>query len=206
MQSLIKREPKARELVWIARFSNACVLIIALWIMIHLQSIQAAWHITLLFGSGLGSVLVLRWLWYRINLWSEISAAVVSLILAPLLLWLYPSMHEGLSMLILATVSTVVVVIVTLVTPCEPKKTLKAFYDRVRPPGFWKAISQDNTSSLRFWRALFALFLAATTVFSLLIGSGMLFTNALLQIDSATPYLLLGIGIVLVPFWKRLGC
>ena len=38
---------------------------------------------SLLFGAGMGSVLVMRWLWERINLHSELAAMAISLDLAP---------------------------------------------------------------------------------------------------------------------------
>jgi Na+/proline symporter len=84
---LLNREPSAREQVVIAHLSYVVILIIALIIMISLGSIQTAWYVTLLFGAGTGAVLVLRWLWERINIFSEISAIVVSLIAAPIFLF-----------------------------------------------------------------------------------------------------------------------
>ena len=84
---LLKRKPKDKELVLVARLSNVLILLIAMVIMANLGSIQTAWFISLLFGAGMGSVLVLRWLWERINLYSELTAMVVSLITAPLLLY-----------------------------------------------------------------------------------------------------------------------
>jgi solute:Na+ symporter, SSS family len=56
------------------------ILAIALTVMTQLDSIQAAWFISLLFGAGMGSVLILRWLWERINLYSELAAISASLI------------------------------------------------------------------------------------------------------------------------------
>ena len=53
---------------------------IALIIMVNLDSIQTARFISLLFGAGMGSVLVLSWFWERINLFSEITAIVASLV------------------------------------------------------------------------------------------------------------------------------
>jgi len=70
----MKRQPKSRELVLVARVSNIVILIAALIIMINLGSIQATWFISLVFGAGIGGVLMLRWLWSRINLYSEITA------------------------------------------------------------------------------------------------------------------------------------
>src|SRR5690606_29828099 len=82
----LRREPGGRELVMVARLSNVVVIVLALSLVPALESIAQAWKISLLFGAGVGSVLVLRWLWERINLWSELAAMAVSLALAPWLL------------------------------------------------------------------------------------------------------------------------
>src|SRR5690606_32530787 len=84
---LRRREPTGRELVWVARAANLAILAVAFAIATRIGSIQAAWHVSLLFGAGIGAVLILRWLWERINLWSEFAAIAASLVLAPCLLF-----------------------------------------------------------------------------------------------------------------------
>jgi len=84
---VLKRKASGRELVLVARRSNVLILVLAMIVMANLGSIQTACFIPLLFGTGMGSVLVLRWLWERINLYSELTAMAVSMITAPLLLY-----------------------------------------------------------------------------------------------------------------------
>jgi hypothetical protein len=71
---------------WSRGCPDLLILAIALVIMANLGSIQTAWFLSLLFGAGMGSVLVLRWLWERINLWSELAAMATSLSWRPMLL------------------------------------------------------------------------------------------------------------------------
>ena len=138
----LKREPKNRELVLVARLSSVIILIIALIIMANLGSIQTTWFISLLFGAGIGSVLVMRWLWERINLHSELAAMAISLVLAPILLvatnagWIRD--EEWIRLSLMALFSTVAAVTVTYFTPRTDVKVLKAFYKRVNPVGFWR--------------------------------------------------------------------
>jgi Na+/proline symporter len=66
-------EPSGRSLVWVARLSNVLILAIALAVMARLDSIKLAWELSLLLGAGVGVVLVLRWLWWRITAWRSRS-------------------------------------------------------------------------------------------------------------------------------------
>ncbi|MEJ2636964.1 MAG: Na+:solute symporter [Calditrichia bacterium] len=119
----LNRKPKNRELVLVARLSNLFILIIALTIMANLGSIQTAWFISLLFGAGMGSVLVLRWLWERINLFSELAAMATSLIVAPILL--VATDQEWLRLAGMAGASTFVTILVTYLTPPTNEEILK---------------------------------------------------------------------------------
>lgn len=83
---MLKKKPTSKELVWVARLSNILILFVALIIMFNLGSIQNAWKISLLFGAGMGGVLVLRWLWEKITIYSEIAAIITSVIFAPVIL------------------------------------------------------------------------------------------------------------------------
>ncbi|PCC68874.1 Na+/proline symporter [Nannocystis exedens] len=134
-EALRKRKPSGRELVWVARLANVALLLVALILAARIGSIQAAWHVSLLFGAGIGAVLILRWLWERINLWCEFAAIAVSLVLAPALLAGSDDAHWRLA--VMAAASTAVTTIVALCTsPGDPAARL-AFYRRARPLGFW---------------------------------------------------------------------
>ena len=135
----LRRTPTPRELVVVARLSNLLVLGIALVVMVHLGSIQTAWFISLLFGAGMGSVLVLRWLWERINLYSELAAMTASLVTAPLLLYTLGTdpEQEWIRLGLMALVTTSAAVVAALLAPPTSDATLKDFYMRVRPVGWW---------------------------------------------------------------------
>jgi solute:Na+ symporter, SSS family len=86
-ESILKVKPDPRSLVWVARLSNILVLIISIYVMTHLVSIQRAWQVSLMLGAGMGIPLLLRWLWWRMNSWAEIAAIAASLIGAPFALF-----------------------------------------------------------------------------------------------------------------------
>lgn len=129
------RKPSGRELVWVARAANVALVIVALTLAARIGSLQAAWHVSLLFGAGIGAVLILRWLWERVNLWSEFAAIAASVALAPILLVWFDETHERLAAMAIA--STLLTVVVTLCSPRTDSRVLAEFYRRVRPPGFW---------------------------------------------------------------------
>ena len=197
------REANQWELVRVARLATIILFIIALAIMVNLGSIQTAWQISLLFGAGMGAVLVLRWIWERVNLWCEIGSILVSIILAPILMWTVDADWQRL--LIMALVSTGVVIAAALLMPGTEPARLMAFYDRVRPPGWWANTARglnlaSRASHYDFRRDIVAMLAAATSVYTWLAGLALL----LLQIGSpmlATGLLLL--GTVAVPLWWR---
>jgi Na+/proline symporter len=204
-RGLLRREPSSREQVLVARLSNLVILGIALGIMTRLGSIQTAWYVTLLFGAGTGGVLVLRWLWERANLFSELTAIAVSLVLAPVILLTIDA--EWLRLLLMASLSTAAVVAVTLLTPPTAEATRVAFYRRVDPPGWWSRTAEraglDPARPMAaFRRGVWATLTASLSVYLLLVGLGQL-----LLPDPAgsrvLPWLLVAAGIGVVPLWWR---
>jgi Na+/proline symporter len=206
---ILRRRP-AREttVVWVARVSNLLILGIALGIMTRLSSIQVAWQLSLLLGAGMGVPLVLRWLWWRINAWGEIGAIAASLALAPFLLAYVPAEREALRLLLMALASTGAGIAASLLTAPEPLAGLRAFYERVGPPGFWGPVGSPGDAG-RLWRGLAATGLAALSIFALLTGAGswLVRSPAPTWFPSQPAFVacLLVTGAALVPVWWRLG-
>ena len=207
----LKREPKNRELVLVARLSSVIILIIALIIMANLGSIQTTWFISLLFGAGMGSVLVMRWLWERINLHSELAAMAISLVLAPILLvatnagWIRD--EEWIRLSLMALFSTVAAVTVTYFTPRTDVKVLKAFYKRVNPVGFWRKtaalVDGDPRKPLNdFIREAKTTLLTALSLFLMLIGAGKLLIRPPTE-SIFLPWLCIALSLFLIRFWWK---
>lgn len=142
-QRWLRREPRERELVLVARASNLLVLAFALFIMVRLGSIQATWFLSLLFGAGVGGVFMLRWLWHRISLWSEVAAIGVSLIAAPLLLATVEEEWARLALMVL--LSTGAAVGAAFLAPGTDPAVLQRFSERVRPHGLWGSRPADGS-------------------------------------------------------------
>ncbi|MGH9659901.1 MAG: sodium:solute symporter family protein, partial [Bryobacteraceae bacterium] len=113
-----------------------------------MDSITGAWQLLIVTGAGTGTVLILRWYWWRINAWSEVSAMASAFVVSIALqtaFGLSSADPVGFAYIMLITVgiTTAVWLAVTLLTPPEPEEKLVAFYRRVRPAAaFWGPIAR----------------------------------------------------------------
>ncbi|QDV36467.1 sodium:solute symporter family transporter [Tautonia plasticadhaerens] len=218
---LFKRDPGPRELVWVARGSNVAILVISLAIMSQLPSIRDAWQASLLLGAGIGPLLVLRWLWWRVNAWGEIAATIASLALtAPLLLLVRsddPDLQawiEAVRMLTMAVLASGIGIGTALAMGPESDESLGEFYRRTRPPGFWGPVAEANggdpiADRHRLYRGIGAVIASALSIFSMLVGVGSLICGS--PPPTWFPYsgawigLCIVVGLGLVPVWYWLG-
>jgi Na+/proline symporter len=139
-----------RRVVRLSRIATAVVFILSAgvtWILYRVGSIEAAWRILLALGAGTGLVYILRWYWWRINAWSEISAMIASLVgftaMTGLGIFDPADTLEGTYLMLANTVVTTVAwLAVTLMTSPTSEETLVAFYRRVRPGGRgWRRVA-----------------------------------------------------------------
>lgn len=145
-------ESTQKKLVLIGRIATISIMVIALIITSFIDTIDGAARFLIASSAGLGAVLILRWYWSRINIWSEISATIAPIIgytiskfvLAPL----FDSNtgntfieNEGI-LLSTALFTTIVWILVTFLTKPEHDETLKRFYLQVEPQGAWNSIRE----------------------------------------------------------------
>jgi Na+/proline symporter len=143
----IKREAGEKHYVIASQVVTVLLMIASLIVTFNMQSIGGAWKLLLVTGAGTGTVLLLRWFWWRINAWSEVSAmicaAIVSIFLQLILKWDSDRpLDFAYLMLVTVGVTSVVWITVTMLTQPEPVEKLIAFYRRVRPEGpGWNGIA-----------------------------------------------------------------
>ncbi len=123
----------------VARLATVGLMGLAALTALSITSISAAWELVWSLGAGLGPVLILRWFWWRINAWSELSALASSLVLALILNLLDLPTH--LKALILVPITLTCWITVTFLTRPVDRAHLRAFHDRVRPGGFWRPVT-----------------------------------------------------------------
>jgi solute:Na+ symporter, SSS family len=140
------RRASDRHYVIVSKFFIVLLVILSGYAAANITSIQSAWQLLLGMGAGTGGVLLLRWYWWRINAWSEISsmtaAFVVSLSLRNVQFSGNSSVVFAKTALITTVTTTVVWLIATLLTQPETEEQLLQFYRRVRPTVHgWKHIA-----------------------------------------------------------------
>jgi SSS family solute:Na+ symporter len=74
----IKKDASEKELVLVGRISTVVLMILSALFALYLQNAKQLFDIIIMFGAGTGLIFILRWFWWRINAWSEISAMIVS--------------------------------------------------------------------------------------------------------------------------------
>ena len=137
----LNRHASERHYLLVARGLPFVLALGAMAVAFSNQSIGASFTWILNLTAGIGPVFLLRWFWWRINPWSEIVAMLASLpvlLLRPYALrWLgWPSALLP-ELLFMVAGTALIWLPVTLATPPVDRGTLKQFYARVRPPGFW---------------------------------------------------------------------
>ena len=136
----LRRRGRESEYVVVSQLVTIGLMVVSIYVTLHLASIEQAWKLLIVTGAGTGTVLLLRWFWWRINAWSEVSAmavaAAVSLFLQLVLKWDGDQPRDFAHiMIVTVSVTTVAWLAVTWLTAPEPPATLQAFYARVRPHG-----------------------------------------------------------------------
>ncbi|MBN8705121.1 MAG: Na+:solute symporter [Bacteroidetes bacterium] len=134
-----------KKLVWESRMVTVALMVISFFITFYLlDTIKGAWEFILNCGAGIGGVLILRWYWWRINAWSEISAMVAPIVTYSVIVLYFPELVFPYSTLIIITVTTVVWLTVTFLTSPTSQEHLAAFYKKTRPMGpGWRKFREE---------------------------------------------------------------
>jgi solute:Na+ symporter, SSS family len=195
----IKKNETDAHYVKMSRVATVVLVIFAAWISWELTSISGGWQAVLEIGAGTGLVYLLRWYWWRINAWSEISAMACSLVVTLLLNKLHP--FSGSAPVLFAktalsttVITTIVWLIVTFATQPESEAVLRDFYRKVRPDvrgwGPIAALEPQVRPVRDLGRNLIAWVLGCGMVYLALFGLGKLIMKqpgfgALLMVGSA---------------------
>jgi Na+/proline symporter len=186
------RNRNEKHYVNVSQVTTLVLMVLSAIVTFYMNSISNAWKFLIAVGAGTGLVYILRWFWWRINAWSEVSSMAVALVTSLTLQYYFhlsDSEPKEFAYLVLITVlaTTIVWLVVTYLTAPEKKEVLTAFYRRVHPSAWlWRPIARevpdvqpdrDGIFNLIDWLSGVAM------IYSLLFGTGnIIFGNAAIGI------------------------
>ena len=188
----INKKASEKQIVLVGRISTIFLMIIAGFFALNLSDALGAFHILLQIGAGTGSIFLLRWFWWRVNAYSEITGMAVSFLLAIYFQWFHSDLtgielasYEKLLWSIFITTSSWI--LVTLLTKPSDNRILLEFYNRIKPygigwNGFLKSnnIKKNGNNEDSSMKDLLLMFLGIITVYFGLFGMGYFIYNKLL--------------------------
>ncbi|RMB63913.1 Na+:solute symporter [Dokdonia sinensis] len=219
----IKKDATEKELVAVGRITTVILMIISAGIALVLTNALQLFDIILMFGAGTGLIFILRWFWWRINAWTEISAMIASGVISMLIAFthvgemlfgeggVFPA-YAKFPFVVFA--STLIWLIVTYATQPESKAVLYSFYRKTQPggPGWKKITSQakhedvkivNTTESWSVPSGILAMLIGCVLIYSTMFTTGYFIYG-----ETTKAIILLGVCIVsaiaLIIVWKRI--
>jgi len=140
----IKRKADEKHYVKLSRITMLLMIFVSLVITRYLlHTISGAWEFIINASAGMGAVLILRWFWWRINAWSEISAMIAPLIIYPIARFQF-GMQSPITLYPVVLGTSVVWLVVTFITRPTSRETLHKFFRKTHPGGVgWKKVARE---------------------------------------------------------------
>ena len=205
-----------KQKVNVGRLSTVILFLASAALALLLTNALQLFDFILMFGAGTGLIFILRWFWWRINAWSEISAIFVSGIVSVLFNMEIVSsvlfgetalMPEYMKFPMVVLITTVVWLVVTFSTPAEDKEVLLNFYKRTAPGGpGWKAIVGGEQIESKGWSVpsgILAMLLALAMIYAMLFATGYFIYGNLL-ISGILMFIALIAAYFLFRIWDRI--
>ena len=223
-QNQINPDASEKKLVAVGRISTIILMILSALLALLLQNALQIFEILLTFGAGTGLIFILRWFWWRINSWSEISAMFASGIIAILLKttklgpYFFDSnkgqLPDWLEYPLVVSVTTIIWIAVTYMTRPETDDVLRGFYKKIQPggPGWKKVIKKaikdkvkldKKDSSWNVPSGILAMLLGCGLIYSIMFATGYWiygqYTSAFALSMSSIIF-----GIFLIKTWRKI--
>ena len=180
-------EASEKEIVLVGRISTVFLMILAGFVALELNDALDAFQILLQIGAGTGSIFLLRWFWWRVNAYSEITGMSVSFLVAIY----FHSIHERIfgftfeshyELVLSVFITTLSWILVTLLTKPTENSRLFEFYKKIKPYGIgWNKFLKNNNIDVNNKELkespmsdLLSMFLGIVIVYSGLFGTGYL--------------------------------
>jgi Na+/proline symporter len=205
-----------KHYVFMGRVFTVLLMVFSAFFALFLNNSLQAFGIILQIGAGTGLIFILRWFWYRVNVYSELTAMIVSFIVALAFEFIIPNNFSVEEKLIIGvTITTISWLIVTLITPPSNMETLQNFYKKIQPggPGWKKVIEESESKGITItgkkekWdvpSGILCMLFGSISVYSILFGIGYVLYS---QTTTGIIFLVISVlsVIALMKFWKRLS-
>ncbi len=205
----LKPNCNEKELVNVGRISTIILMVFSGVLALYLKSAKDAFEILLQIGAGTGLIFILRWFWWRVNAYSEITGMIVSFAVA---LWFHfgqePllgfTLETHIELIFSVAITTIVWIVVTLITPSTSDIVLAKFYNKVTPYGIgWNGFKNKTKEKLVIepptespFNDIASMFLGIAVVYCSLFGFGFLiYGNLTFGLILLAIAFILGIGI-----------
>ncbi|WP_298417537.1 sodium:solute symporter family protein [uncultured Kordia sp.] len=227
----INKEASEKELVNVGRISTVILMVLSAIFALFLQNARQLFDIIIMFGAGTGLIFILRWFWWRINAWSEISAMVASGVISMLfkmtivgkILFTHLDQNgytvEGImpsyaQFPIVVLITTIIWLTVTFTTQPETKETLFNFYKKIQPggPGWNKTIADAKEANVEIvtdtqpWNVpsgILAMLVAMVFIYSIMFATGYWIYGDYTYAITLT-IVALASGFILTQLWKKI--
>ena len=174
----VKPEASEKRLVLVGRISTVVMMVLAGWLALQLQNALDTFQILLQVGAGTGLIFMLRWFWWRINAFSEISAMIASFAFAVGFKTIEHGLPWWIELIISIALTSAVWITVTFLTPATDMDTLKRFYQKAHPGGGgWKPVRNQMDAlpeSESLAPQILNVFIGIFSVYGFLFGIGKL--------------------------------
>jgi len=212
----MKPEASDKELVAVGRISTVLLMVLSAFLALAMSSALDAFNILLQIGAGTGLIFILRWFWWRINAYTEISAMAISFVVAiffevinPKVEWIMiPENQAYLKLVYSVAITTIGWLLVTFMTQPEKDEILLSFYRKVTPAAYgWKKVLDRYPSEKQEQGQLpkeIGLMLNGTVmVYAALFSTGFFIYGNMIPGFIAAVIALIGGGVI-ISAWKKL--
>ncbi len=207
----LKPEASEKELVTVGRLSTILLMIVSALLALVLSSALSTFSILLQIGAGTGLIFILRWFWWRVNAYSEITGMVVSFIMALVFEFTELGLEDYQKLIIGVVITTVSWITVTLLTRPTDTKTLASFYNTVTPYGMgwnpFKRIAKNKNITLKVTHDNFTIDLASMLLGVLAVYSTLFATGYYIYGNNTAGLVLTAIALLsayfIFKFWRK---
>ena len=213
----VKPQASDKELVAVGRISTVVLMILSSILALALSSALSAFEILLQIGAGTGLIFILRWFWWRINAYTEISAMAISFAVAiffevinPKLGWIdIPEAQSYLKLVYSVSITTVGWLLVTFLTHPEKDEVLLSFYRKVQPASLgWRKVLDrypaEKQEKGRLGMEIGLMLVGTVMVYAALFSTGFFIYGEIAQGVIAGALAVAG-GLFILLSWKKLN-